>query len=104
MAALGGWAFRVSAAASEDVRVPWLQRGASLIRNSEGWVVEGLQGYLAHKKPHPPRTLPKAHAQGPRGVLGGWAGSYERGTPVGLLQGRPLCDAALVVPGGCGAA
>ena len=41
-----------------------------------------LQGQLAHKKTHPPRTLPKAYAQGPRVVLGGWAFSYVRGTPV----------------------
>ena len=34
---------------------------------------KGIQVYLAHKKPHPPRTLPWAYAEGPRGVLGGWA-------------------------------
>ena len=45
-----------------------------------GW--PGAPGYLAYKKPHPPRTLPYAYAQGPGGVLGGWAFSYERGTPV----------------------
>ena len=33
----------------------------------------GLQGYLTYKKTHPPRTLPYAYAQGPGGVLGGWA-------------------------------
>ena len=42
-----------------------------------------LHGYLAHKKTNPPRTLPQAYAYGPSGVLGGWAVSYERGTPVG---------------------
>ena len=46
-----------------------------------------LQGYLAHKNTQPPRTLPKAYAQGPGGVLGGWAVSYERGDPV---RARPL--------------
>ena len=30
-----------------------------------------LQGYLAHKKTHFPRTLTKAYASGPRGFLGG---------------------------------
>jgi len=41
-----------------------------------------LQGYLAHKKTLTPKTLPWAYASGPRGVLGGYAFSYERGTPV----------------------
>ena len=41
-----------------------------------------VQGYLAHKKLHPPRTLQQDHAVGPTGVLGGWAFSYEQGTPV----------------------
>ena len=44
-----------------------------------------LQGYLAHKKPPPPRTLLQAYAQGARGVLEGWAVSYGRGTPVRLV-------------------
>ena len=43
---------------------------------------EGLQGYLAHEKLPPPRTLQKIHAKGPMGVLGGWVFSFERGTPV----------------------
>ena len=43
----------------------------------------GLQGYLAHKKSPPPRTLQWDHAYSPRRVLGGWAFSHERGTPVG---------------------
>jgi hypothetical protein len=42
-------------------------------------VMEGLQGYLAHKKPRPPRTLQWDYAYGPRGG----AFSHERGTPVG---------------------
>ena len=42
-----------------------------------------MQGYLAHERAHTPRTLPQAYAKGPRGVLKGWAFSYERGTPVG---------------------
>ena len=29
------------------------------------------QGYLAHKKPHPPRTLQHDYAYGPTAVLGG---------------------------------
>jgi hypothetical protein len=60
---------------------PQLYRGASLIPRPT------LQGYLAYKKTHPPRILPKAYAWGPRGVLGGWAFSYGRGTPV-ALQGH----------------
>ena len=45
-----------------------------------------VQGYLTSKKPHPPRTRPWADAQGPRGVLEGWAFSYGRGTPVVLAR------------------
>jgi hypothetical protein len=41
-----------------------------------------LQGYLAHKKPHPPMTLQQAYAEGPVVAWGGGAISYERGTPV----------------------
>ena len=41
-----------------------------------------VQGFLAHKKTHPPRTLPQAYAHGHRGVLGVWAFFKERGTPV----------------------
>ena len=63
----------------------FLYRGTRLIPTSPG-----LQGYLTYKKTHTPRTLPQAYAWGPRGVLGGWAVSYERGTPVrgqALLSG-----------------
>ena len=45
-------------------------------------LVGGVQGYLAHKKPPSRRTLQQAFAQGPMVILGGWAFSYERGTPV----------------------
>jgi len=58
-----------------------------------------IQGYLTHKKTHPPRTLPQAYAQGPRGFLGGWAFSYERGTLVlyGLLGScASLCKVEIV--------
>jgi len=41
-----------------------------------------LQGYLAHKKQRPPRTLPYDHAEGPTVALGGGVLSYDRGTPV----------------------
>ena len=37
----------------------------------EGHVVWMLQGYLAHKKLHPPRTLQQEYAEGPMVVLGG---------------------------------
>ena len=43
----------------------------------------GLQGYLAHQKHLPPRTLQQDYPSGPRVVLGGGAVSYERGTPLG---------------------
>ena len=36
-----------------------------------------LQGYLAHKKPRPPRTLQYDYAWGRKAVLEGWAVSYE---------------------------
>ena len=41
-----------------------------------------IQGYLAHKKQRRPRTLQYGCAQGLMVVLGRWAVSYERGTPV----------------------
>ena len=41
-----------------------------------------LQGYLAHKKERPPRTLQQDYVWGPTVVQGGGAVSYERGTPV----------------------
>ena len=36
-----------------------------------------VQGYLAHKKQRPPRTLQQEYTQGPMAVLGGGAVSYE---------------------------
>ena len=41
-----------------------------------------LQGYPAHEKHPPPRTLQKDYTYGPMEVPGGGAVSYERGTPV----------------------
>ena len=40
-----------------------------------------VQGYLAHEKQRPTRTLQKDSAQGPMVALGEGAVSYERGTP-----------------------
>jgi len=40
-----------------------------------------MQGYLAHKKQRPSRTLQQEYAVGPMVVLWGGAVSYERGTP-----------------------
>ena len=40
------------------------------------------QGYLAHKKYPPPRTLQWDYAQVPMVFLGGGLVSYERGIPV----------------------
>ena len=48
----------------------------------------GVQGYLAHKKMPSPWDRTVGYAQGPRGVLGGWAVSYERGTPAHLISSR----------------
>ena len=42
-----------------------------------------LQRYLAHKKTHPPRTLPQPMIR----FLGGGAFSLERGTPVRAPKG-----------------
>ena len=43
------------------------------------------QGYLAHKKQHPPGTLHHDSALGPMVALGEGAVSYERGTPVARM-------------------
>ena len=48
-----------------------------------------LQGFLAHKKTPPRRTLQKAYAYGPmesHPPLGGWVFSSERGTPVHVQE------------------
>ena len=55
----------------------YLHHARSRVRTSNAT----LQGYLAHKKQQPPRNLQQDYAQGPMAVLGGWAVSYERGTP-----------------------
>jgi len=44
-----------------------------------------LEGYLAHEKPRPLRTLQWDYAQGPMVALRGGAVSYERGTPDGPI-------------------
>ena len=51
---------------------------------------ERVQGYLAHTKQRPPRTLQSDHALGPMVALGGGAVSYERGTPVHAHRLSPL--------------
>ena len=43
----------------------------------------GVQGYLAHNPPPPPLDPTVGLCLGFWGVPGGWAFSYERGTPVG---------------------
>ena len=55
----------------------------------------GAEGYLAHKKPRPPWTLPQAYAW----VLGGWAFSYERGTPVDRIVIEQTAGACPKRPG-----
>ena len=42
------------------------------LRTKMGSVNFQLQGYLAHKKQHPPRTPQKPSAQGPMVILWGW--------------------------------
>jgi len=54
---------------------------------------ETIQGYLAHKKQRPPRTLQQGYAWGPMAVLRGGAVSYERGR---LCTPRPLKTTTLV--------
>ena len=77
MVVLGGAA--VSFERGNPVRSEFFWRlGPDLTRPSR----EGIQGYLAHKKPPPPRTLHQGSAYGPMVVLGGGAFSHERGTPV----------------------
>jgi len=45
-------------------------------------LMERVQGYLAHQKTLPPRTLQKVYACGPMVVLrGGGGGCFKRGTP-----------------------
>ena len=51
------------------------------LRMSVKPAADELQGYLAHKKQRPPRTLQKDVAWDPMVVLGWGAVSYERGTP-----------------------
>ena len=72
----------------EDPRAQPLHR-APLVRhvavpcNLTAWGFDQfVQGYLTHKKLHPPRTLPYAYAWGHRRVIGGWVVSYGRGIPV----------------------
>ena len=36
-----------------------------------GCMIKCVQGYFAHKKPHPPRTLQYDHSWGPMVALGG---------------------------------
>ena len=47
-----------------------------------GCVSRAVQGYLAHNKQRPLRTLKKDYAWGPLVLSGGGAVSYEEGTPV----------------------
>ena len=47
-----------------------------------------VQGYLANEKTFSPRTMQYAYVLGRIVVLGGWAFSYERGTPVGPYTWR----------------
>jgi len=39
-----------------------------MLRAEDVFMCVTVQGYLAHKKPPPPRNLPKDHTQGPIGV------------------------------------
>ena len=38
------------------------EKGEAGFARTRGVVGEGVQGYLAYKKTHPPRTLPQAYA------------------------------------------
>ena len=48
------------------------------------------EGYLAHKKQRPPRTLQQQYAYGPMATLGGGAVVCERGTPVEIVHPNDL--------------
>ena len=78
----------------------WL---AVCVANCSTVVHVPVQGYLAHKRPPPPRTLEKASALGPSVVLGGGAVSYERGTPVREKKTWLLGTGGTVAGGGGGA-
>jgi len=56
--------------------------GAGISLATDHDPARGVQGYLAHKKHPPPRSLQEDYILGPRVVLGGVAVSYERGIPV----------------------
>ena len=56
--------------------------------DGQGAAAGGVQGYLAHTKQPPPKTLQKDSAQVPMVILGGGAVSYERCTPVTCRGGR----------------
>ena len=56
MVALGGWVFLMSEVPLGIVLLPQLSEDG-LQRLRAGHDAWRLQGYLAHKKPHPPRTL-----------------------------------------------
>ena len=59
-----------------------------VLRNDGRRFTPDLQGYLAHKKLPPPRTLPWAYAQGPKGVgVSLWARYPFRGWGFGLEVG-----------------
>ena len=60
-------------------RDPWSLNLLESVQTSVGTIP---QGYLAHTQTPLPRTLQEPCAWGPMVVLGGWAFSHERGTPV----------------------
>ena len=55
-----------------------------------------LQGYLAHKEHHPPRTLQSDYVEGHMVALGKVGISYERGTPVVSVGVVPLLEMSRV--------
>ena len=54
-------------------------------------IVVRVQGYLAHTKHPPPRTLHQGFTQGHMVVLTGGAVSYEQGTPVAVQEWLAPC-------------
>ena len=73
---------------------PNLNRGRNAYKiamsRGGGCRVATVQGYLAHKKHPPPRTLQWGCAQGPMVALGRGGGPCERGTPVALCLGHAV--------------
>ena len=66
-----------------------LFRVASLTRSRQAMDRPTVQGYLAHKKMQPPRTLQYGYALGPMMVLGEGGGFLRARYPCSLAHKEP---------------